>query len=266
MKNRNDREKKKKGREREKDARRAFVHMKSEREREREKDRHASSTRVISRPAMHAHRCLAITTRINTFDDYQSRRERETEEGKRIRTSVTNGMCNEPNSIRCSLRACVRAYGSRREIISLLLESVRIDSAVDFFLMHDGQFSLARSGVCPCLCIHLAWHCAHACWQRCDAERDRRMSDTYLEEKERMTTAPFVVHHVERISFLSGFFLSLSLSLSDARSPLSLPLADISSSGRARPMLTYREKSACTPSSYLLEGSRRSVMRRSTNA
>jgi hypothetical protein len=40
----------------------------------RERDRHASSTRVISRPATHAHRCLAITTRINTVDDYQNRR------------------------------------------------------------------------------------------------------------------------------------------------------------------------------------------------
>jgi hypothetical protein len=46
----------------------------------RERDRHASSTRVISRPATHTHtythRCLTTTSRINTLDDYQNRRKK----------------------------------------------------------------------------------------------------------------------------------------------------------------------------------------------
>ena len=83
-------------------------------------------------------------------------------------------------------------------------------------------------------------------------------------ERERMT-APFVVHHVERISFLAVFF-SLSLLIADAdvfSLPLSLSLSpDISSSNHARPTLTYREKSAYTHS--LTYSLKRSVMRRST--
>ena len=59
------------------------------------------------------------------------------------------------------------------------------------------------------------------------------------QERERIA-APFVVHHVERILFL---LLSLLIANADAFAP-SLSLSDISSSSRARPTLTYEEKSA----------------------
>lgn len=111
-----------------------------------------------------------------------------------------------------------------------------------FLLYLSMTFSLHSPRLAPCICMRMCV-CVLAT-MRCRTRSTNERHAYEVKERERIT-APFVVHHVERISFLSVFFLAFS---SHFWCIFSLSLSDISSSSRARPTLTYREKSAYTHS------------------
>jgi hypothetical protein len=93
-------------------------------------------------------------------------------------------------------------------------------------------------------CIHLNWHRACLCVLATMRCRTRSTNERHIYiGKERMT-ASFVVHHVERILFLSVFFSRFLVLLLMLMRFLSLP--DISSSNSNRPTLTYKREKVPT--------------------
>lgn len=114
------------------------------------------------------------------------------------------------------------------------------------------------------LCIHLDWHRAYVCvcvcvlaTMRCRTRSTNERHAYEVKERERIT-APFVVHHVERISFLSVFFSRFLFSF--LMHFLSLPFRHIIKQPCPSYVNLSREKCLHT----LTYSLKRSVMRRST--
>ncbi len=98
-------------------------------------------------------------------------------------------------------------------------EKKSMSTTVCCLCMKDNDFS-SHMFVSLIFCIHLNWHRACLCVLATMRCRTRSTNERHIYiyilyiGKERMT-ASFVVHHVERISFLSIFF-SLSRLIADA--------------------------------------------------
>jgi hypothetical protein len=118
-----------------------------------------------------------------------------------------------------------------------------ISATVSCLCMKDNDFSSYMLVPLIFFCIHLDWHRVYMCVLATMRYRTRSTNERHAygeRENDGAVRCSSCGTNLIPLSFFSRFLFSLLMLMRF----LSLSLSDISSSSRARPTLTYREKSA----------------------